>query len=259
MKSHFMIGLKHTILFFALSFSMASHAVVIDKVIGDDDLQIVADDATNIPARYRNIVNAIGRFTMDCTGTHLGNGYVITAGHCFWAPPTLQRDLNCADVKIEWGVRKSMQPQSVSQCEKIVFEVNTYFHDFAIIKVSPIPTESIAPDMQRRAVIGDTITVFSHPKGEPLQWSGSCGLELKVHTDLPQNTIQHKCDTKKGSSGGVLINVLTQKIVGIHNGGVDGLKPEIDPDLLPQNTGMNYGTYILDNPLYDALQELGFN
>jgi V8-like Glu-specific endopeptidase len=246
------------LLFLITLVSLNLSAVTVDKVIGNDDLRPVNADAANIPIQFQNLVNAFGRLSMDCTGTHLGNGYVITAGHCFWSPPTLQRDLKCDDVTIEWGLRKDAQPYLISKCEKIVFELNNGNHDFAIIKVFPVPPVAILPDLNRRAVIGDTITIFSHPDKEPLQWAGFCGLERKVHGDLPTNTIQHKCDTKAGSSGAALINVLNHKIIGIHNGGVDGFAFNKDPDLLPQNTGMNYGSYVLDSPLYEALKELGF-
>lgn len=239
--------------------ALFTQAANIEKIIGDNELLLVAPDASNIPLRFQKLVNAFGKIGMGCTATHIGHGYVLTAGHCFWAAPELQKDLDCADIAIDWGVREGATPYLTSKCEKMIAQQTSDFNDFAIMKVSPIPPVAIAPDMTRRAAIGDTLTVFSHPNELPLHWSHLCGVERVNHPELNANTIQHKCDTNPGSSGATLINVVSLKVVGIHDGGINGFQTIKDPELLPMNTGMNYGTFIFNSPLYDALLELGFN
>jgi len=246
-----------TLFVFALTASATSD---IEKIIGDNDLVPVDATASNIPVKYQSLVDAFGKISMGCTATHIGNGYVLTAGHCFWAGEVPTKDQACADTEIQWGLRQGATPYMVSKCEKIVIAQWSGKNDFAVIKVSPIPPVAIAPEMERRAATGDTVTIFSHPDGRPLEWSRLCGVEYKVHPGLPEGTIQHQCDTNPGSSGATIINALTLKVIGIHDGGLAG-DSEADPadPNSPISMGMNYGTYIQNSPLGDTLRSLGFN
>lgn len=240
-----------------LCFGFSSYASNdIEKIIGDNDLVAVDATGSNIPLKYRNIINAFGQISMGCTATHIGNGYVLTAGHCFYAE-TLVTDIDCADTTVAWGVREGVEPYMVSNCEKVIAAQRDGANDFAIMKVSPVPPVAIAPDLSRRAAIGDSVTIFSHPEELPLRWSQTCGIERAQHPELPEGSIQHQCDTNPGSSGATIINVLTMKVIGIHDGGLGGMDPQ-NPDHSPVNVGMNYGTFIMNSPLYDFLKDLGF-
>ena len=145
----------------------------IEKVIGQNDLVSVNSDASNIPKKFQALVDAIGILSMGCTGTHIGQGYVLTAGHCFFAGSELKRDLNCGDTVIEWGVRAALTPYMVSKCESVVASQQNERVDFAILKVSPVPETAVELDFENRAQIGDLLTMFSHPDEKPLAWSKS--------------------------------------------------------------------------------------
>jgi V8-like Glu-specific endopeptidase len=254
------------------------------KIIGDNDLLIVNSDVSNIPMRYKNIANAVAavQFTESdadgkaidtfygCTGTHMGNGYVITAGHCVGANTTLTAQKDCSTItknvmnsssysvtEFHFGYREGVAPFMKSKCLEIVAALkdDDTGYDFAILKVSPYPNEFVLPDTTRRSIIGDTVTIFSHPNGEVLQWSKTCGVERVQNPEIPGSFIQHQCDTKPGSSGAAIINALSLKIVGVHDGGMNNID---DATGMPLKTGMNYGTYILNSPLYDTLKSLGF-
>lgn len=229
------------------TFTFAANDV--EKIIGTNDLVAVKQDASNVPLRFRGLVDAFGLMSMGCTATHIGNGYVLTAGHCFWAPESLVEGTSCAGETISWGFREDRKPYLVSKCDVVIAAQHSDRMDFAIIKVSPIPPVAIAPDMQRRAVLGDSLTIFSHPDELPLQWSRSCGVESQNYPDLPPDYLQHQCDTNPGSSGATILNLISLKVVGIHDGGF------VDPT---SKKGINYGTYILNSPLFDILQRLGF-
>lgn len=233
------------VLLFA-SISFANNDV--EKIIGDNDLVPVKQDASNIPLRYRSLVDAFGLMSMGCTATHIGNGYVLTAGHCFWAPSTLVEDTSCDGETIDWGVRDEEKPYLTSKCERVIAAIHSDGVDFAVIKVSPTPPVAIAPELQRRAAYGDTLTIFSHPDEMPLQWSRLCGVERMSYPDLPPDFLRHQCDTNPGSSGATILNVLSLKVIGIHDGGT------VDEN----GQGMNYGTYIMDSPLLEILKNLGF-
>lgn len=220
----------------------------ISKVIGVNDLVTVSADASNIPLKYKSLVNAFGLMSMGCTATHIGNGYVLTAGHCFYASDVLAKDLPCPDTSIEWGVRDGISPYMKSSCERIIAAQRNKQNDFAIIKVSPIPTAAVGVDIKRKALAGDTLTVFSHPEELPLQWSKTCVVEAQLNPLLPPLTLQHKCDTNPGSSGATLINADTLFVVGIHDGG----RLDVGTD------GMNYGTFLTNTEVADTLKAVGF-
>ena len=220
----------------------------IEKVIGQNDLVSVNSDASNIPQKFQKLVNAFGILSMGCTATHIGNGYVITAGHCFFAGSELQRNLNCEGTLIEWGVRAALTPYMVSKCESIVASQQNDRVDFAILKVSPVPDTSVEVDFQNRAQIGDLLTMFSHPDEKPLAWSNICMVEnIPVNMKLSSEYLYHQCDSNQGSSGAVLINADTLKAVGLHSGG------RIDA-----SGATNFGSYMNNSEIADILKELGF-
>lgn len=220
-----------------------------NKVIGDNDLIAVSADASNIPLKYKNLVNAFGLLSNNCSATHIGNGYVLTAGHCFWVGSEVASELPCAEISVEWGHRQGVSAYLVSTCEKIVFAQRSVNSDFAILKVSPVPDAFVSVEMRRTPVASDSITIFSHPQNLPLKWSGTCVVESQLDPLLSPAMLHHKCDTNPGSSGATIIDATTNRVVGIHIGG----------RATASGTGMNYGTYITHPELLSALRQLGFN
>ena len=104
-----------------------------------------------------------------------------------------------------------------STCQTIVAEQLNDTNDFAIIKVSPVPSVTVGVDIQRRAQDGDSLTIFSHPEMLPLRWSQSCVVEAVKHPGLPAASLQHKCDTNPGSSGATILNLQSLKVIGTDN------------------------------------------
>jgi V8-like Glu-specific endopeptidase len=236
-------------IFIALITSQGFASQSIDKIIGRNNLVAVLADASNIPLKYRELVNAFGLMSMGCTATHIGGGYVLTAGHCFWASDNVVKDQACSDTTIDWGIREGLdQPYMKSTCEKIVAAQRSSKNDFAIIKVSPVPAFAIAVELNRKAMPGDVITIFSHPEEMTLRWSKTCKVESQFDPKLPQDSLQHKCDTNPGSSGATIIDAKTNKVVAIHNGG----------RLTSAVKGMNYATQLTSPEVLDALKQLGF-
>lgn len=220
----------------------------IEKIIGKNDLIPVNAEATNVPVKFRKLVDAFGKLGMGCTATHIGDGYVLTAGHCFWADAKPMENMNCpgAENEIQWGYRTGKKPYLVSKCEKIIIAQRTEKMDYALLKVSPVPPVSIKADWQKRARVGDKVTIFSHPDELPLQWSQWCRIQKRQDDYFDPALIHHICDTNPGSSGATIINFYTLSVVGIHDGGrSDG-----------NGGGLNYGTYIYDTPLRKILQKI---
>ncbi len=230
-----------------LLFAGQVFATTIQKVILENDLVAVNASGSNVPARYKRILDAFGQTSEECTATHIGRGYVVTAGHCFWAPPKMVEHTGCSNTKIKWGLRGGKDAYLISKCQEIVAAQRSEFGDFAVLKVSPVPDTFVLPDLSRSAIIGDSLTVFSHPDKLPLHWSRHCGVERIQDEMLPLGMIHHRCDTNPGSSGATLINLVTLKVVGIHGGGYT-----------EAGAGMNYATFIMQSPLYEVLKRLGF-
>lgn len=220
----------------------------IEKIIGKNDLIAVNAEATNVPTKFKSLVDAFGKLGMGCTATHIGDGYVLTAGHCFWAGPTAIENQDCpgAENEIQWGYREGKEPYLVSKCEKIIMAQRTEKMDYALLKVSPVPPVAVKVDLRKRAKVGDKVTIFSHPEELPLRWSQSCKVQKIKDAEFDPALIHHVCDTNPGSSGATIVDFFSLRVVGIHDGGIsDG-----------NGGGLNYGTYIYDTPLRQILQKL---
>ncbi len=240
------------ILLAVLLMAFNSPAAETEKIIGENDLTLVNSNASNIPTVYRSLVQAFGVLSMGCTATHIGQGYVLTAGHCFDLPEVLTRNKDCSDTTIQWGGRVGSRPYLTSRCEQIISgQLNGSGIDFAIIKVSPAPRVSVGVDISRRPTLGRAITIFSHPNMEPLQWSKTCYLQSQstgVDLGLSPQSLKHMCDTNPGSSGATILSANSLKIIGIHDGGI----------LSAPKVGVNYGTYLSGTVVATELARLGF-
>lgn len=212
------------------------------KIVGANDLTPVQQDSSNIPAEYRDLIEAIGVISMGCTGTHIGGGYVVTAGHCF---QNIMEEENSAqiqhtkcydseknDVKIGWGYRseagEGKHPFSlVSKCVEVIEAELTEARDFAIFRVDQAPSSSVDMDFSRHVARNTEITIFSHPKTRPLEWSKDCTVKTAANMSMDDATkFTYSCDTEPGSSGAAVIDVASRTIIGVHNGGgenVDGV------------------------------------
>ncbi len=239
------------------------------KVIGKDSLLPVKVDASNIDLAYRNLVNAFGIIHMGskgyCSGTHIGNGYVITAGHCFFndsengtSTESSTPEKLCASTKVYWGFRGTPAPGTNqafisldSKCTKMIYAENSTDRDFAIFKVDQAPVEKVnLSNSAKRSIPGTKITLFGFPQGRPLEWSQYCTLKKGMIPSLgftsPSQFI-YQCDTEPGNSGSSVLAIDSFKIVrliGVHNGSAsDGVN-------------YNYGTYLFD--IREILEKNGF-
>ncbi len=246
--------------FLILTIALQSWSAHPDKIIGENDFVMVNADATNIPLKYKDLVDAVGLLKSGCTVTHIGFGYALTAGHCFWAPAVGKMHLPCDEGEtIAWGLREGVEPYLISRCDEIIMAQHNADYDFAVIKVSPAPKAMVGVDLDRQPIVNDPLTLFSHPDGETLRWSGVCKVEEPEHPDFSKLALHHQCDTIRISSGAALISELNLKVVAIHDGGADPEPERVDPSPLPIfKTGSNYGTFILGTPLENILRELGF-
>lgn len=237
----------------AVSFAQVRQVVVAGgpldrKVVGANNMKVVDANLQKLPVKYRPAAEAIGLMSMGCTGTHIGNGLVVSAGHCFSESNITKQRSTCAGVEIAWGVREGKQPTGVSKCTQVLVLELTNVKDYALFRVDRAPRVALKVRTQARPPLGTRITIFSHPFRQPLMWSGVCEISRSIATGLNPNFLHHRCDTNPGSSGAAILDAETLEVVGIHNGGQS----------VGQTGGANYGTYVDTTYLPLALQRLGY-
>ncbi|NBX18181.1 MAG: serine protease [Proteobacteria bacterium] len=215
---------------------------VIEKIIGSNELTPVLNDGANIPEKYRPIIDAFGKISMGCTATHIGNGLVITAGHCFEAPEKRINNKPCDGITVDWGYRKDKAPYLRSKCTMVLAAELNDDRDYAIFRVDVAPKSSIELDLSARPKTGTTLTIFGHPQLRPLEWSQTCTLENGSNGNWGKDEFSHQCDTEPGNSGSVVLDDQSLKIIGIHDGG---------------RVPWNYATYLLDTPVREFLNDGG--
>lgn len=215
-----------------------------ERIIERSELGSVGAD---LEARYRPVLDAIGWVKpMGCTATHIGQGLVLTAQHCFTDRP-LTGTVNqpCDGVTIQWGYREGAGPALVSRCEVILAAEFSDTRDFALLRVSPVPAAHVTVSPSPRPAPGTRLTLFSHPRGRPLEWSGTCALRPALDGGYTSRAMfTHQCDTEPGSGGAAVLNDETLQIVGIHGGGEI---TEVNKDNRP--VGWNFATFLSDIPL----------
>jgi V8-like Glu-specific endopeptidase len=212
------------------------------KVIGDNDFIVVKQDGANLPTKYRPLVNAFGIFSVGCTATHIGNGIVLTAGHCFNATATRKDDYACpANASVSWGVRADSPSYLTSKCTKVLSAQQSPDLDYAIFQVDVAPPVAVEIDAATRPALSTSVTIFSHPSLRPLEWSQTCTTMPPSDGGWGQDEFAHQCDTEPGSSGATILDDATLKVVGIHDGGI---------------VPYNYGTYLADTPILEILANL---
>ncbi len=189
------------------------------KIIGKDDSILVKNDLTNIPDTIKQAALAIGRTNYGCTVSHIGSGYALSAGHCFEAKQQLEENKSCSFVKIEWNYRKNSTTQIKGQCQKIIAMKNGNGEDFAILQFDRFPTSVIELDLTDVVQIGDSLSLLSHPDGQPLTWSQYCQTWDLQHPQLNSSFLKYPCDTSGGSSGALLLRATDGAAIGIHKGG----------------------------------------
>ncbi|NUP13899.1 MAG: trypsin-like peptidase domain-containing protein [Polyangiaceae bacterium] len=223
-----------------------------------------APDGEKIPTDLRNYGSAFGLLSIGCTATHIGNGLVLSAGHCFmeFGGDPLDNATCGDDVTVRFGylyrkyVRTARTPAAVSDpressCTKIVRAEFSDGVDYAIFEVDNPPTVAVPVDATARPKIGTQVTVVGHPSGRPLEWSMYCATASTSvlpwdPRDVPSR-FAHQCDTQPVSSGSPVIQMSPLAVIGIHNGG------KITDKQGAQDWGWNFGTYLADTGLTKIL------
>ncbi|MFK7824322.1 MAG: serine protease [Oligoflexales bacterium] len=200
------------LMIFLFSCGKSQNPSDLSRIIGDNDLEQVVMGSDNV-----TLVRAIGRMRLGCTVTHIGGGIGITAGHCFSRSffEGIQRNKPCNVERFNmvWGLVKGNETPLVGKCEEIIAFEYSQLRDYAFVRVDPAPEAYLQLSLALPQV-GDPISIYSHPRKRPLEWSNYCYVDY-VYRDQMDGLIAYRCDTEIGSSGAPIVNEL-QEIIGIH-------------------------------------------
>ncbi len=221
-------------------FAFAAASPVHEVIVDENNLVVVAPDGSNVPEFFRSSLNAFGLTTSGCTVTHIGNKRALTAAHCY-SPSPRSTPGSCAGITIWWGHRAQAKPKLLSKCKRILLRELNKNSDVLVLELDAAPEEFVKIDTDSSAPLGLPITIFSHPRSRPLEWSGYCTVENWEGSSKGINQFNHRCDTEPGSSGAAIIDSTSGRIVGIHNGGGDN---------------WNYATFTSVSSLKQVVREL---
>jgi hypothetical protein len=227
-----------------------------EQIVGENDLVPVLSDGANVPDKYRPLLDAFGLISVGCTATHIGDGLMLTAGHCLLertpgttVPSERMNDVPCAEVAVTWGVRVDTPGYLTSKCDVVLALQWTKDRDYAIARVSPVPRAKVDVHFAARPENDTGLTMFSHPRRRPLEWSKTCPLKSgPLALAFGIDKFLHQCDAERGSSGAPLLDDTSLDVIGIMNGsGGSTLSPE----------PWNIATFLANTPIGEFVRSEG--
>lgn len=217
---------------------------------GTSGSEVVKPDGSNLPANLRSLRGAIAKVkhivSFDgapgaCTGTHVGNGYILTAGHCFrrdWETGMVYRRTPREDDGSFERISVQFEDGKTFSATMLDWAL-TMQEDYAILRLEGDELPSAAIPIRKAAAapaFGTKLTMLSYPDGRRREgrelvdettmiWSKYCSYDDAsgevddFHmVDVEHGRFAHQCQSAPGSSGAVLIDATTLEVVGVHNG-----------------------------------------
>lgn len=154
-----------------------------------------------------------------CSGFLAGPDIVVTAGHCY------KSETACDDLAIVFGFAYEnagedptlIPNENVYQCAEVLARRTTKLkRDYAVIRLDrPVTDRTPLPlDRERRAEVGDLLTLIGNPSGLPLKIDEGASV-FSAALDSP--VFVTTADTYARSSGSMLVR--DGLVVGIHVAG----------------------------------------
>lgn len=167
---------------------------------------------------------------IQCTGTHIGGGYVVTAGHCFLGAP------DCNGATVSFGVPGSAESPVTSTCQHVLrteaagSAYGSTRQDFTLFKVDNPPPVAVNLGRTSPAERGTRLVTLGFPrlvqprKHTALALSTSCSISHLTGNDLFQRpraaaSVLHTCSTAPGMNGALLLNAESLRPVALHQAG----------------------------------------
>ncbi len=161
-----------------------------------------------------------------CTATHVGNGLVVTSGHCFLGA------YDCNEAKVTWN-----NEEFTSRCQYVLYSnaSESYSNgteisnDLTVFKVDRYPrAQAFVPAQARLTetnLAKDAVLISMQRTGEnttPVT-SSNCQIILGPVVNIfsqpkPLDTARHNCDLSDISSGSPVLSSSSNQLLAIHQG-----------------------------------------
>lgn len=196
-------------------------------IVGVDEREPIVHP--NVPDEIKNLGKAVARirFISDdgkqyvCSGFLVSSELFMTNEHC----PKSPREVSSALIDFDYDTA-NVTPK-VTTFKKL--EISDVPLDFAIFRLSwtfpnrtPLQLEATIPQPDQ------LFWLIQHPAGEPKQLSRTdcraVGISIPGVTSA-RTDFGHRCDTLGGSSGSMVLNRQTKKVIGLHHLGFEPTDP----------------------------------
>ncbi|MEN9826376.1 MAG: hypothetical protein RI953_2121 [Pseudomonadota bacterium] len=196
-----------------------------------------------------------------CTATHVGNGLMVTAGHCFLGA------WDCNDARVSWE-----NENFTSRCQYIVYsnaseaysDGREISNDLTVFKVDRWPAAAVAlsakvnPGENQVATGASAIAISKNTVSGFIatKTSAPCNIIFGPVVNIfsqpkPFDTAKHGCEISDISSGSPLINSSTNQLIAIHQG--TSLLPELENSSSEASTQLvHYAKIIADIDIQKA-------
>ena len=166
----------------------------------------------------------VNDYVTVCSVAHIGGGYAITAGHCLdpcrSCAVTEDKAVENGGLFVDWD-SGAVDGTGWATVDRIAWSLWDEATDFALIHVKgPFPRVALPLDLDVPVELGAPLTLFSHPHGLPLRWSGAC-IAVSGQDYVPSEAasyLAHTCEIEEGSSGAALIRLDSREAVAIVTG-----------------------------------------
>jgi len=201
--------------------------VIPQAIVGDDEREPIVHP--NVPDEIKTLGKAVARlrFISDdgkqyvCSGFLVSSELFMTNQHC----PKSPAEVSSALIDFDYDT-PNVTPK-VTTFKKL--EMSDIPLDFAIFRLSwtfpnrtPLQLEATIPQPDQ------LFWLIQHPAGEPKQLSRTdCrAVGISIPGVTPARTdFGHRCDTLGGSSGSMVLDRQTKKVIGLHHLGFEKTDP----------------------------------
>lgn len=173
-------------------------------------------------------------YSMRCAATHIGDGLMVTAGHCFLGA------YDCNDAVVSWE-----NENYTSRCQYVLYSNASEAYasgreisnDLTIFKVNRYPETrvSLAPGLGQLStnVSTEAVAISKTQNNGAVETTTSAACQIVFGPIVnifaqpkPSDTARHSCDVSDIASGSPLINAATKQLIAIHQG--TSLLPDLE-------------------------------